>query len=210
MSKEVILNNIKNAIKQNKLNSAQKPYKDLIKHNSTNLIEEYIALQTANKAIVVESNNVLDDIKNALKSLESKKILYTLDVSKNVNIASLNDEFNIIAYDKSVDIFRDELFDIDTSIICAKCGIADIGIFGLSSSPNHPRLASLVTTKCIVLLKKKNIVPNIVEGLNLMHDKNKQIPSNMIFIAGASRTADIELQTVFGVHGPQQVYIILI
>ena len=44
--------------------------------------------------------------------------------------------------------------------------------------------------------------------MNLL--KNSGNPSNILFIAGPSRTADIELKTVFGVHGPQQVYIILI
>ena len=35
------------------------------------------------------------------------------------------------------------------------------------------------------------------------------LPSNVLFIAGPSRTADIELITVFGVHGSQKVHLIL-
>ena len=35
------------------------------------------------------------------------------------------------------------------------------------------------------------------------------LPSNVLFIAGPSRTADIELITVFGVHGSQRVHLIL-
>ena len=57
-------------------------------------------------------------------------------------------------------------------------------------------------------VEKKNILQSINDGVNLL--KNSGNPSNILFIAGPSRTADIELKTVFGVHGPQQVYIILI
>ncbi len=39
--------------------------------------------------------------------------------------------------------------------------------------------------------------------------KNGVLPTNMLLIGGPSRTADIELKTVFGVHGPQKVAIIL-
>lgn len=206
MSKATILSNLKEALNNNKLNGTDKAYKDLIKHSSSEIIKEYIQIQTANKAIIVESSDYLADIKRILKELDSKKIIYTLDVES--FIEPLKSECNLIAYNKSVDETRDELFATDTSIIKAGCGIADVGVFGLASSPQEPRLASLITKNCIVILEKKDIVQSINDGINKL--KANKLPSNIIFIAGPSRTADIELKTVFGVHGPQQVYIILI
>lgn len=208
MSKELILSNLKNALKQSKLNTAKKEYKDLIRHTSNDIVEEYKEMQTSNKAIIVESKDIIKDLKDILNKLESKNILYSLDV--NLDFSSFGNEFNIKPYDKSVDLIRDELFNTDTSIIRAKCGIADVGIFGLSSSYDNPRLASLIVKNCIVILEKKNIVQSLPQGVNCLKGSNSKLPSNMIFIAGPSRTADIELKTVFGVHGPQQVYIILV
>lgn len=206
MSKAAILSSLNEALSNNKLSGADKAYKDLIKHSHSEIVSEYIAIQSANKAIVVESSDYLADIKKILKDLNSKKTIYTLDTEN--FIAPIKDECNLVAYNKSVDEIRDELFNTDTSIIKAGCGIADVGVFGIASSPQEPRLASLITKNCIVILEKKDIVQSISDGVNKL--KANSLPSNIIFIAGPSRTADIELQTVFGVHGPQQVYIILI
>ncbi|MGX3010938.1 LutC/YkgG family protein [Helicobacter sp. 23-1044] len=206
MSKEAILNSAKSALQSNKLKDAVREYGGEIKHGKDTLIDEYIAMQSANKGIIVESSDLTADLAQILRDLGSKSNIY----AKNAEsfIAPLKDEFNLTAYDKSVDEIRDTLFSTDTAIIKAECGIADIGVFGVASSADNPRLASLITKNCIVILEKKNIVKSIKDGIAKLRGEN--LPSNMILIAGPSRTADIELKTVFGVHGPQVVYIILV
>lgn len=206
MSKEIMLNNVRQALEQNHLNSAKKNYIDLIKHESSDKIKEYIALQNANKGIVVESSDVAKSIAEILNKMEAKKVIYSLGVSDEVKNVKHSAEF--IAYDKSIDSMRDLLFGVDTSIIKADCAVSELGIFGLASSKDSPRMASLITKNCIVILDKKDIVKHLHEATDKL--KKDGLPNNIIFIAGASRTADIELKTVFGVHGPQIVYIILV
>lgn len=206
MNREAILSSTKTALQQNKLSTLEKQYQNPIKYLSGSILEEYKIMQSANKAILIESSDVVNDIRNILHDLDSKNIIYTPDLG--IDISMLNSEFLINPYNRSVDEIRDELFNTDTSIIRAVCGIADVGVFGLASSSKHPRLASLITKNCIVILDKKNVVQSINDGINMLKDIGN--PSNILLIAGPSRTADIELQTVFGVHGPQQVYIILV
>lgn len=208
MSKEAIIKSATSALKGNKLKEASRDYKDLIKASKDNLLDEYIAMQSANKGIIIESSeaNLTSDIKKILAEVKSQSTLYTLDTEK--FIAPIKDECKLMPYNKSVDDMRDMLFSTDTSIIKAECGIADIGVFGVASSAKEPRLASLITKNCIAILERKNVVKSISDGIAKM--RGKSLPSNMILIAGPSRTADIELKTVFGVHGPQVVYIVLV
>lgn len=123
--------------------------------------------------------------------------------------------YALLPYTQSVDCMRDRLFGISASIVQARCGIADLGVIALSSNENAPRLSSLITNICIYLLDKNNVVPNMLEGIRFAKEYERKrsgseiLPSNIILVAGPSRTADIELQTVFGVHGPRKTYTVL-
>ena len=208
MSKEAIISSAKNALQQNRLRGVTRECGHFIKHSKDNLVDEYIAMQSANKGIVAESSDVAGDIKKILADLKSQTAIYAPSVES--YIEAIKDECHLMPYNKSVDEVRDTLFGVESAIIKAKCGIADIGVFGVASSKNDPRLASLITKNCIVILEKKSIVRTISDGIKKLRGRATSLPSNMILIAGPSRTADIELKTVFGVHGPQVVHILIV
>lgn len=212
MSKIEILKRVRYALDRGYIKKDIEPhFNDIFKYENIDLVEEYKRLQLANRAKILDSvgQNLPSDIRSILKEMGSKKTLYTLDLP--FEPSSLADEFEMIAYDKNIEAMRSELFDMDTSIIKAVCGISNLGIIGIVSSPSSPRLASLICPNCVILLDKKSIVANLFEGTEMLkkQSKNGVLPTNMLFIAGPSRTADIELQTVFGVHGPQNVAVIL-
>lgn len=217
MSKQAILDNIKASLQANPLHTESSHYANPMKSTNSDKVQEYINLQNANKAIVVESspNTLIQDIHKVLVEAKALKILYNLDIEDEIDIQALHkdmsDSMSLIPYEKSVDETREELFNIDTSIIHANCGVANLGIIGIASHKNAPRLSSLITRTCVVLLKKSNIVENFYDGVCALkaQSENNILPTNMIFIAGPSRTADIELQTVFGVHGSLHTYVIL-
>lgn len=189
--------------------------------SSSNLIENFIANHTNNKAIVVQATK--DTLTNAVQEIlqqeisqggitQGEKVLYNPDIELEV---SKLQHITPIAYTQSVDTMRTELFHIPISLVQARCGVADLGILGLSSNENAPRLSSLITNICIYLLPKAHIVRNIFNGIEFIKSYERErsgstiLPSNIIFVAGPSRTADIELQTVFGVHGPRKTYAVL-
>ena len=216
MSKQSILNNVKASLQENKIQAQFPNYANPMKRTNDDKVQEYIAWQVANKAIVIESSqeSLAQDIYKALAESQAKNVLYNPNIDINpqsLKALDTQDSMQFVAYEKSVDEQRANLFAFDTSIVQASCGVANLGVIGVASSAKAPRLSSLITRTCIALLKKQDVVENFYEGVQTLkaQGENGKLPTNMIFIAGPSRTADIELQTVFGVHGSVKSYIIL-
>ena len=214
MSKADILGRVRDSLKNNThIPSPKVQYANPMNYTHKELLEEYKLNQSNNKAIVRESSldTLESTIAEILGEVKAKEVLYNTDVS--LDFKGMEAKF--IPYTQSVDSMRGELFGIDTSIVEARCGVANLGIVGLSANPQAPRLSSLITNNCIYLLKKEHIVENLYAGIECIktYEKNRSgseiLPRNIIFVAGPSRTADIELQTVFGVHGPRVVYVVL-
>lgn len=214
MSKADILGRVRDSLKNNThIPSPKVQYANPMNYTHKELLEEYKLNQSNNKAIVRETNldTLESTIAEILGEVKAKEVLYNTDVS--LDFKGMEAKF--IPYTQSVDSMRGELFGIDTSIVEARCGVANLGIVGLSANPQAPRLSSLITNNCIYLLKKEHIVENLYAGIECIktYEKNRSgseiLPTNIIFVAGPSRTADIELQTVFGVHGPRVVYVVL-
>lgn len=206
MSKAKILHNISKALAHNPLQNEKATYKDIIIPVEQDRIKEYKRLQEFNKAEVFET--IEREIPQTLRTIfQKEQITQTLIPSTLENL-----EFSIptLTYNKPMEELKNELFTIECGVLEADYGVANLGVVALTSSHIQPRLLSLITQHCIILLKKERILNNLSEVLSNIKIQHPNIlPSNILFIAGPSRTADIELQVVFGVHGPQKVYVIL-
>lgn len=246
-ARDFILGRLKDSIVHNPhIPDFEPHYKGAMKL-SHELLEEFIINHGNNKSIVVETSRekLSDEINRICAEEGAKKVLYNPDIAADTSVFAGAD---FIAYTDSIDVRREEFFGVDTSIVQARCGVANIGVLGLSANPHAPRLSSLITNTCIYLLDKNNIVEHMFAGIELIKAyersgrengtlrvdanldskdsnaalesksdlstnvesrKDNILPSNIIFVAGPSRTADIELQTVFGVHGPRKTYLLL-
>lgn len=206
MSKEIILNNVKNALNKNPLQSNSGVYTDILKPIENDMVQEYKRGQEVNKAILIESTK--DDLENAIKSILEKENIKQVLLPKSLQDINITQEK--IIYNKPVDELRNTLFQVECGIFEANYGVSNLGIFSVASNSDQPRLLSLITKYNIVLLKKENIKENLSTTLQAYKRENgDKLPTNILFIAGPSRTADIEFQVVLGVHGPQIVYVIL-
>jgi L-lactate dehydrogenase complex protein LldG len=90
----------------------------------------------------------------------------------------------------------------------AQGGLADTGTLALVSGPERGRLASLLPPVHIALLSAQNLYPSLPAFLAANPTAATE-GSNLVFITGPSRTADIELTLSMGVHGPKEIHVII-
>lgn len=93
----------------------------------------------------------------------------------------------------------------DAGITTADFAIAETGTVVLAASQGRPRATSLVPPRHIVVLSAQRITDTIFDLLPRLGS----LPSALTFITGPSRTADIELTPVRGVHGPVAVTVFI-
>jgi len=67
---------------------------------------------------------------------------------------------------------------------------------------------SLVPPVHIAIIDASTIFQTLGQALAFIH-RNGDISPAVTFITGPSRTADIELTLAIGVHGPQELYVII-
>jgi len=91
----------------------------------------------------------------------------------------------------------------------ALAGLADTGSLALLSGPGRGRLASLLPPAHVALLPVANLYPSMAAFL-AAHPGVVRQASNLVFISGPSRTADIEQTLTMGVHGPRELHVVLI
>jgi L-lactate dehydrogenase complex protein LldG len=94
-------------------------------------------------------------------------------------------------------------------ITSAHAGIAATGTMVLVTGEGQGRLPSLLPPIHLALLPRTQLYGQIEHWLATEGAVALKSSNSVVFITGPSRTADIEMQTILGVHGPGQVYIVI-
>ncbi len=105
--------------------------------------------------------------------------------------------------------FKEKLFEVDATLTEAKAGIAETGTLVLWPDKVEPRLISLVPPIHIVLLDKKKLYNSFKEIIT-KESWRDSLPTNSVLISGPSKTADIEFNLAYGIHGPCELIVLLI
>ncbi len=93
-------------------------------------------------------------------------------------------------------------------ITAPEFGVAESATLIQLTQPGRPRSTSLVPSIHIALLRKENLLADLVEAYALLKETAKL--DSFVFISGPSKTADIEAQMVHGAHGPREVHLLIL
>lgn len=106
---------------------------------------------------------------------------------------------------------RQTLLACDVGITSCDCAIAETGTLMMCSRPGQERVASLLPPMHVAIIERRQIVPDLIDAFGLLAECGlEQLPSNVTWITGPSKTGDIELQLTTGVHGPGKWRVIVV
>lgn len=172
---------ILSALKQSALDQHAMPAMDVVANNDDLVGQFNASLNTV--AGTLHSEGGLAALQKAVDEL----------IQQNMQVISLLDG---IKGNRQVPETAHDLADIDYAVIPGDLGVAENGAIWVNQ-PSH-RVTPFICENLILALAKDNIVAN-------MHQAVKQValqPGELgLFIAGPSKTADIEQALVVGAHG---------
>jgi L-lactate dehydrogenase complex protein LldG len=104
---------------------------------------------------------------------------------------------------------REHVGGIHTGFTMADWGIAETATLVIDSSREDLRIATMLSETHVAVLPRSRIRPDAMSLEGELNELMKSAPRYLAFISGASRTADIERVLTIGVHGPQELHILV-
>jgi L-lactate dehydrogenase complex protein LldG len=191
-SREKILS----AVKMNQPELATLPDVDFLLQEESDVPEKFITALTAigGQVIVVENYA-------AIKTLIAENFK-----QPSRKITTVSELADIAEYIENNSADPHSLENVDYAIIEADLAIAENGAIWVTEDKIRTRVLPFITQHLAVIVKKKDVVPT-------MHYAYNKIAANdygfATFIAGPSKTADIEQSLVLGAHGARSMTVFL-
>jgi L-lactate dehydrogenase complex protein LldG len=146
-----------------------------------------------------------DDIANALKALVAENGIRKATAWNTPRLQQLQITNHLSSL--GVDIVsptaeKHEMAFCDLGITEADYLLPETGTIVLHSSAEMPRAVSLLPRIHLAIVRPEMLRPDMHQVFAEAKDSNY-----LVFITGPSRTADIELTTTLGVHGPKELFV---
>lgn len=100
---------------------------------------------------------------------------------------------------------RDDYFAADAAVSGVDWVVAETGTVVLATRPDQPRSLSLLPPVHIAIARRDQLVADLFDLFGAAGP-----PACLSLITGPSKTGDIELKLVTGVHGPGELHVVLL
>lgn len=100
-----------------------------------------------------------------------------------------------------------ELENVDLAIITAHFAVAENAALWVTENLVPERVLPFITQQLAVVIKKEDILHNMHEAYDRIGNQEYEFAT---FIAGPSKTADIEQSLVLGAHGPKTMRVFIL
>ena len=174
-------------------------------HSDIGLGDLFIKRAAAMKMIAtpIRVDDLLADIAAFLRERQCSRVM--------LSDTPLLTKLGVVSYLKSqgfdarpwAEITPDEAYDFDAGITDCDYAVAETGSLVIKHCPEHGRLISLVPFLHIAVVEPKNFLPDLIDLFERLGKEG--VGGGVTMISGPSKTADIEMNVVTGVHGPNVV-----
>ena len=136
-----------------------------------------------------------------------KEILQQQAIPQERSVTTIAALADISTYIETVKEDAHSLEDVDWAIIPAHFGVAENGAMWVTESLIQYRVLPFITQQLAIVVNRKDIVYNMHQAYERIAGTNYDFG---VFIAGPSKTADIEQSLVLGAHGPKGMTLFLL
>ncbi|HRN43409.1 MAG TPA: LUD domain-containing protein [Flavobacterium sp.] len=177
---------------------------------------ELVALPVMDMNVIISYPDVFEQFKMMLQSIGGKvELVPNISVLKERLIADkasgnfvINAIANLGELDSQVASFTaSELEKVERAYIKGTIGVAENGAIWIYESQMINRLLPFICQHLILVIDKKNIVPTMHQAYHSIEVAKEGFGA---FIAGPSKTADIEQSLVIGAHGARSATIYVV
>ena len=186
----------------------------LIEEQQGNLETQFIGELNKVNTNVIETSSEDEAKKSILKLIEDKELKsFAIWESQFLKEINLKQDFKDAGLKLITAKNKNRMANADIGITEVDYAIADTGTLVLLTDKNQPRSVSLLPPIHIAIVRPENLVRNINDLFIILKSRlqnTEDITSCMTFITGPSRTADIELSLTLGVHGPKELYVLIL
>lgn len=140
--------------------------------------------------------------------LGREAFLDTLPLAKALRQAGLE----VIATDSLIEgQQREPFFAADLGVSGVDYLIAETGSVALRTRPDQPRSLSLLPPIHVAVAHRGQLLPDLFDLFEKRLGEHQDgLPACLSLITGPSKTGDIELRLVTGVHGPGEIHVVVV
>ncbi len=190
-SREAILS----AIKKNQPVAIELPVVKFSTH-SVNLKEGFVSTLTAIGGRVIEVTCWDEIVANINVSYStSSRVINT--------IPELNDAFGMLNLKSIPHDFK----NVTLAIMHGDFGVAENGAIWITNAAMGDQVLPYICEHLVLVIKSENLVPTLHEAYERIGNSTYTLGT---FLAGPSKTADIEQSLVLGAHGPKSLLVFMI